>query len=209
MDILRSYMSNEAYESLQFHMVLTLLLDDEISYLKKSKTIHKLKKYIDITAYNHYDNRYYGLTIVHILAMFNLDQEINMLSFSGASLDLPALESGKTPLDIAIEYYNLDAIISLVRSGKVNLDNHYIIKSVKQNLGILIIRLLVAFGGDVNQKDSDGKNALYYAYILDQQHDIDYLLSNGAIYDEKKYYYLVRKYRKSVIKLKRFFSLMP
>ena len=198
-NITKSYMDDRDHETTQFQIIFYLMLNQKLSLNKKYLHIRDLKKKkVNITAYNYFNNIYYGLTIVHILAILNMSKEIFILELTDERLDLPSLDTNKTPLDLAIEYYSYDAIKYLIKSEKININNGYLIKCVKQNIPFSVIKFLVSFGANINEKDYQGNNALYYAYISNQSILVSYLKNKGAIYDETYLQKLKRKYTKII-----------
>jgi uncharacterized protein len=156
------------------------LKSDVCKYAAGMNHIDLLKYLIDIGADIDFKD-YEGRTALHWAAQEGFYDVVEILINKGALLDIED-ESEQTPLYIASAENFLGIVNLLLKKGAlVNIPLRtppLIIAAAFENYSV--VNQLINYGADINQKDSDGRTALFYAKIKRKRKLQHYLISQGA-----------------------------
>lgn len=120
-----------------------------------------IREGINLNACNFNNDGWYGLSVIHLLAIEDMSQEILLLVMKGADKNNESIDF-LTPMELSIYNGSTKAIRILIHL-KARLPKYPIIKAVMSDLPTYVLDLFIEIGADINELDENGKNALYYA----------------------------------------------
>jgi len=137
----------------------------------------------------------YDFPLLHRATYLGHLEIIEILIDNGADVNI--LDSYKeTPLLSIIDSNenNWFECIDLLISKGANISEEILIKAVRNETFIDVIRLLLENGADIDFIDSDGGKAINYAYDLGLYNVVELLKDYGAVYDGRvtKYEQILR-----------------
>jgi ankyrin repeat protein len=128
----------------------------------------------------------YGFPLLHRAAYLGHLEIIDMLIDNGANIEITD-EYGDTALFSVIDdcERNWFYVIELLIKKGAKVTGQMLIEAVKQEKLIDVIQLFLENGADVHEYDSDGDQAINYAYDLKYFDAITLLEKYGACYNGK------------------------
>lgn len=123
---------------------------------------------------------YQGLNALHWALQNQNCELIKLLIQFGANLDI-VNDADQTALYQAAADNNLEEVQLLLSAGadtETGRTAPLIIAALLHNYEV--VKMLLENGANINSKDSDGRTALFYAYVKMDQELIDFLNENGA-----------------------------